>query len=116
MPEDPDREPHSPLDLRSGGSDLDVIEPAHRIHLGPGKPRGRLRASKRPGHDFDVVLLEQRLEPGDLGLAPGGVMPIEEATDEEVRLARAAMPGAEFQPPNTGSRVHRFATMAPPDI
>ena len=51
--------------------------------------------AQRPGHDVDVVLLDQRLEPGDLSLAPCAVIAIEEAADHVVRLARAAVPGAE---------------------
>lgn len=57
--------------------------------------RGRRRRAQRPGHYVNIIGIEQGLEPGKFLLAPCAMVAIEEAADEEIGLARAAVPGAE---------------------
>src|SRR3546814_4424086 len=53
--------------------------------------------AERPRHDIDVIFLAHGFEPRDLLRAPSGRIAVEKAADHIVGLARAAMPGAEFQ-------------------
>lgn len=67
---------------------------------------GDVRGSDRPGENVDILLFEKQLEPIQIGVAPSGMMRVEKAADEHVRLAYAAMPGAELQAFDAGVAVH----------
>ena len=73
------------------------IELPQSIEHGTAIALRRLGSSDRPGHDVDILLIEQSSEPPDLGLVPSGMMSVEEATDHEVGLARAAVVRAIFE-------------------
>src|SRR5687767_13134261 len=71
---------------------LDIVylpEPAH--HLADEALRRR-RGADRPGENVDVLLLEQIFEPGDFCAGPALMIPVEEAADQEVGFANAAVP------------------------
>src|SRR4051812_40398016 len=87
---------------------LDVIDPLETLHQRAPVAFGRRRGSDRPGHDVDVLLLDQGLEPGHILVAPAFGLSVEEAADQQVRLARAAMPGAEAKALEAGVAVHRL--------
>jgi len=78
--------------------DGNIIELAHGLHHGALITRGRLCGANGPGHDLHILLVEQRFEPVRFGLAEGGAVAVEEAADHQVRLFRAAMPGAKLHP------------------
>ena len=90
----------------NSSGNIDVIEPLHRNHLRTRDRRGRRLRSDRPGHDVDVVMIKQHLEPRQFGLVPRFAMGIEKAADHHVGLARAAVPGAELQALQTVRAVH----------
>src|SRR5512139_3370928 len=87
---------------------LDVIEGLEAVHHLSLVARRRRLDTERPGHDVDILFLEQRLIPFDLRVAPRGAVAIEKAPDHQVGLARAAMPGAEVQAFEAGFAVHRI--------
>ena len=74
--------------------------------------RLRLAGAERPSHDVDVVFLDDDFVPSDLVLAPCRGIAVEKPADHIVGLARAAMPGAKFQPADT-STVHHGARLDP---
>ena len=59
--------------------------------MGPAKRSGALGGSVRPGHDVDVLLLEHRLEQRALVCTPALMVRVEEAADQQVGFAGAAM-------------------------
>src|SRR5690606_10742556 len=89
-------------------SDRYVIKFFKVFYHGPAKFRRGRADLQRPGHDVDVVLFQQRLEPRQFVPAPMRVMAVEEAPDHEVRLACAAMPGAEPGAGKTGGKIGRI--------
>ncbi len=76
-------------------SDANVIGLSQGFELRSAERLGRLGPAHRPGQHVDILFLEQRLEPGEFGLVPVGVMRVEVAADEVIGLARAAVPSAK---------------------
>ena len=74
---------------------VDVIEQLHLRHQRALEADRRFLRIQRPGHDIDVVFLEQSLEPAEFFFAPAFVIPIVKAADHVVGFARAAVPGTE---------------------
>ncbi len=95
----------------SGGSrKRHVADLPHRSHH-LALPRRRARdGADRPAHDIDVLLLDQRLEPGELGLAPRCMMRVKEAAHHQVRLPRAPVPGTEAEALQSGLVIHAAPT------
>src|SRR3546814_8348686 len=82
----------------SGSWQRNIVQPAHRgDQFGLVEVCGRMPGAERPRHDIDVIFLAHGFEPRDLLRAPSGRIAVEKAADHIVGLARAAMPGAEFQ-------------------
>jgi hypothetical protein len=82
----------------------------HRLHDRSGVTlRHRLHAN-RPGHDVDVLFLDQFLEQRDLVVVP--VMParIEEAADQQIGFLGATVVRAEVQALEADFAVHETPT------
>ena len=101
-----------PLPLRCSAcrvasrSDEDIIENTEPVHQLAAVAVGRGCGSDRPGHDVDILLLEQRLEPGQIVFAPGLGVSVEKAADQQVGLLGAAMPGTKAEASQAGVAVH----------
>ena len=63
-----------------------------------------------PGEDELVGDIEQRLELGQAGVVQFVEMSVGEAAEEQIDLAHAAVPAAEFQPPAPHCHVLRVAS------
>ena len=59
---------------------------------------GRRGAAADPIEDVGIGAVEQRLVAVELGLVKPGEMRIGETAEDQIALARPAMPGAEQQP------------------
>src|SRR5690349_18210984 len=67
---------------------------------------GRRLGSDGPGHDVDVLFLQQAFEPAQLRIAPARPKAIEETADQQIGLLGAAVPGAVAQTSQAGFVIH----------
>ena len=81
---------------RPSTRNIHVVELLHRLDQLALEAGRRRLGFQRPGHDINVVLFQQRFEPGQFFFGPVGMVPVEEPSDHEIRLARAAVPCAKF--------------------
>ena len=81
---------------RPSTRNIHVVELLHRLDQLALEAGRRRLGFQRPGHDIDVVFFQQRFEPGQFFFGPVGMVPVEEPSDHEIRLARAAVPCAKF--------------------
>src|SRR5688500_4936055 len=92
---------------------LDIVEGLEAAHHLPLVARRRRGGSGRPGDDVDVLFLEDPLEPVEVGGAAGTGVPVEEASDQQVGLLDAPVPGAEAQASEAGIAVHDHPRILP---
>ncbi len=85
---------------------IDEIELSQQLHLRAGKFIWHSNRSQRPAEHINVLFFQHGLKPGTFRLAPFGVVAIKEAANRKVRLAGAAMPGAELDTAEAGGVEH----------
>ena len=78
----------------------------HRLHDRSGITLRHRFHTDRPGHDVDVLFLDQFLEQRDLGIVPRVPARIEEAADQQVGFLGATVVRAEVQALEAGFAVH----------